>query len=139
MSLRTRLSLSIAALVLVAVAALGVAVYNLVGSRLDDRTDAELAVQADALAQAIAAAPPASEAKAARSYIAGQALAGSRLLILEHSGHFGQVEEPDAFLAGVTWLLAGSFADEVRATFRRGDDDGVLRLARAEIFGSSGR
>jgi signal transduction histidine kinase len=98
MSLRTRLSLSIAALVLVAVAALGVAVYNLVGSRLDDRTDAELAVQADALAQAIAAAPPASEAKAARSYIAGQALAGSRLLIAQVPGAAGPISNQSSLL-----------------------------------------
>ncbi len=86
MSLRTRLSLSIAALVLVAVTALGIAVYNLVGSRLDDRTDAELAVQADALSRAIAEAPPGGEAAAARSFIAGQALAGSRLLIAQVPG-----------------------------------------------------
>ncbi|MCB0874986.1 MAG: HAMP domain-containing histidine kinase [Solirubrobacterales bacterium] len=86
MSLRTRLSLSIAALVLVSVTALGIAVYNLVGSRLDDRTDSELAVQADALARAIASAPPGREADAARAYIGGQALAGSRLLIAQVPG-----------------------------------------------------
>ena len=62
-----------------------------------------------------------------------EGIAGSRLVILEHSGHFAQIEEPDAFLEAVTWLLGGSFEDEVRATFRRGDNDGVLRLARAEI------
>ena len=30
---------------------------------------------------------------------------GSRLVILENSGHFGQIEEPDKFLEAVTWLL----------------------------------
>ena len=98
MSLRTRLSLSIGALVLVAVAALGIAVYNLVGSRLDDRTDSELAVQADALARAIAAAPPGSEADAARSYIAGQALAGSRLLIAQVPGAPGPISNQSTLL-----------------------------------------
>ncbi|WP_233625144.1 alpha/beta fold hydrolase [Actinoplanes sp. ATCC 53533] len=62
-----------------------------------------------------------------------EGIAGSRLVILENSGHFGQIEEPEAFLEAVTWLLAGSFSDEVRATFRRGDNDAVLRLAGAEI------
>jgi pimeloyl-ACP methyl ester carboxylesterase len=33
-----------------------------------------------------------------------QGIAGSRLVILENSGHFGQIEEPDAFLEAVTWL-----------------------------------
>ena len=98
MSLRTRLSLSIAALVLVAVAALGVAVYNLVGSRLDDRTDSELAVQADALSQAIAAAPPGAEAAAARSFIAGQALSGSRLLIAQVPGVSAPISNQSSLL-----------------------------------------
>lgn len=98
MSLRTRLSLSIAALVLVAVAALGIAVYNLVGSRLDDRADSDLAVQADGLARAIAAAPPGSEAEAARSYIAGQALAGSRLLIAQVPGAPGPISNQSTLL-----------------------------------------
>ena len=98
MSLRTRLSLSIAALVLLAVTALGVAVYNLVGSRLDERTDAELAVQADALARAIAAAPPGSEAEAARSYISGQALAGSRLLVAQVPGAPGPISNQSSLL-----------------------------------------
>ncbi|MEU8238434.1 alpha/beta fold hydrolase [Actinoplanes missouriensis] len=62
-----------------------------------------------------------------------EGIPGSRLVILEQSGHFGQAEEPDAFLDAVTWLLGESFADRVRATFRSGDDEGVLRLARAEI------
>lgn len=62
-----------------------------------------------------------------------EGIAGSRLVILENSGHFGQIEEPEAFVDAVAWLLADDFADEVRATFRRGDDDGVLRLARAEV------
>ena len=86
MSLRTRLTLSIGVLVLVSVAALGVAVYNLVGSRLDDRADSELAAQADALAGALASAPPGTEAAAARSFIADQALVGSRLLIAQVPG-----------------------------------------------------
>lgn len=30
---------------------------------------------------------------------------GSRLVILEDSGHFAQIEEPQAFLEAVTWLL----------------------------------
>ena len=98
MSLRTRLSLSIAALVLVAVAALGIAVHNLGGSRLDDRADSDLAVQADGLARAIAAAPPGSEAEAARSYIAGQALAGSRLLIAQVPGAPGPISNQSTLL-----------------------------------------
>ncbi|SNY26123.1 alpha/beta fold hydrolase [Paractinoplanes atraurantiacus] len=62
-----------------------------------------------------------------------EGIAGSRLVILEHSGHFAQIEEPEAFLEAVTWLLGARFEHEVRATFRRGDSEGVLRLARAEI------
>ncbi|MDP9793677.1 proline iminopeptidase [Catenuloplanes nepalensis] len=30
---------------------------------------------------------------------------GSRLVIMERSGHFAQIEEPEAFLEAVTWLL----------------------------------
>ncbi|MDG4759104.1 alpha/beta hydrolase [Micromonospora sp. WMMD710] len=36
-----------------------------------------------------------------------EGIAGSRLVILENSGHFGQIEEPDEFLEAVTWLLRG--------------------------------
>ncbi|MEV4348223.1 alpha/beta fold hydrolase [Actinoplanes sp. NPDC049596] len=59
-----------------------------------------------------------------------EGIAGSRLVILEHSGHFGQIEEPAAFLEAVTGLL---FENEIRGAFRRGDNDEVLRLAGAEI------
>ncbi len=31
---------------------------------------------------------------------------GSRLVMLEESGHFGQTEEPDAFTEAVTWLIS---------------------------------
>lgn len=34
-----------------------------------------------------------------------QGIPGSRLVILENSGHFGQIEEPEKFLEAVTWLL----------------------------------
>ncbi len=91
MSLRTRLALSIGALVLISVAALGIAVYNLVGSRLDDRTDQDLAVQADALAGALTSAPPGGEESAARTFIADQALIGSRLLIAQVPGASGPI------------------------------------------------
>ena len=86
MSLRTRLTLSIGLLVLVSVAALGLAVYNLVGSRLDDRVDSELEDQVDALGGTIADAPAGTEATAARRFIDGQALAGSRLLVAQVPG-----------------------------------------------------
>jgi signal transduction histidine kinase len=86
MSLRTRLTLSIGLLVLVSVAALGLAVYNLVGSRLDDRVDSELQDQVDALGGTIADAPAGTEATAARRFIDGQALAGSRLLVAQVPG-----------------------------------------------------
>ena len=79
---------------LVSVAALGVAVYNLVGSRLDDRTDQDLAVQADALAEALSTAPPGSESAVARSFIADQALLGSRLLIAQVPGAAGPDQQP---------------------------------------------
>ncbi|MFI5934045.1 alpha/beta fold hydrolase [Actinoplanes sp. NPDC051494] len=61
-----------------------------------------------------------------------EAIPGSRLVILENSGHFGQLEEPGAFDAAVLSLLP-SFEDRVRATFRRGDSAEVLRMARAEV------
>jgi signal transduction histidine kinase len=98
MSLRTRLTLSIGLLVLVSVAALGIAVYNLVGSRLDDRVDADLSAQADAMAAAIAGAPAGSEAAAARSFIDGQALAGSRLLIAQVPGAPGPISNQSNLL-----------------------------------------
>lgn len=31
---------------------------------------------------------------------------GSRLVMLENSGHFGQIEEPEAFTEAVTWLIS---------------------------------
>ncbi|MFK3978832.1 alpha/beta fold hydrolase [Micromonospora sp. NPDC050397] len=34
-----------------------------------------------------------------------QGIPGSRLVVLEESGHFGQIEEPEAFVEAVTWLL----------------------------------
>lgn len=37
-----------------------------------------------------------------------EGIAGSRVVILENSGHFGQIEEPGAFLEAVTWLLGTS-------------------------------
>jgi len=86
MSLRSRLTVSIGLLVLVSVAALGIAVYNLVGTRLNDRVDSELAAQADAMAEAIGSAPSGSEAAAARAFIDAQALGGSRLLIAQVPG-----------------------------------------------------
>ncbi len=34
-----------------------------------------------------------------------EGIRGSRLVILENSGHFAQYEEPDAYIEAVTWLL----------------------------------
>jgi hypothetical protein len=62
-----------------------------------------------------------------------EGITGSRLVTLEHSGHFGQVEEPAAFLDAVRWLLPTAFPEEVRATFRRGDSAGVRRMATSEV------
>ncbi|WP_436531830.1 alpha/beta fold hydrolase [Actinoplanes sp. HUAS TT8] len=56
-------------------------------------------------------------------------IAGSRLVILEDSGHFGHLEEPERFVEA----LLPEFADEVRSAFRRGDSAEVLRLAGAEV------
>ncbi len=86
MSLRSRLTIAIGGLILVSIAALGIAVYNIVGSQLDGRTDDELAVQVDGLEQAIQAAAPGGEAAAARRFIDGQALSGSRLLVAQVPG-----------------------------------------------------
>ncbi|BCY09528.1 alpha/beta fold hydrolase [Actinoplanes sp. L3-i22] len=58
---------------------------------------------------------------------------GSRLVLLEHSGHFGHLEEPAEFLAAVLWLRDVSFQDAVRTTFRRGDSAAVLTMAEAEV------
>jgi len=85
-SLRSRLTLAIGALILVSIAALGIAVYNLVGSQLNGRTDDELTVQVDGLERAIQSAPVGSEAEAARTFIDGQALSGSRLLVAQVPG-----------------------------------------------------
>ncbi|BEL01946.1 hypothetical protein Q0Z83_001370 [Actinoplanes sichuanensis] len=57
-------------------------------------------------------------------------IAGSRLVILEDSGHFGHLEEPETFAAEVRRLI---FAEEVRGAFRRGDTAEVTRLAEAEL------
>jgi pimeloyl-ACP methyl ester carboxylesterase len=57
-----------------------------------------------------------------------EGITGSRLVILENSGHFGQIEEPPAFDEAVMWLLEGP---DLRAAFRSGGD--VLDLARAEV------
>ncbi|GAA2554477.1 hypothetical protein GCM10010435_26180 [Winogradskya consettensis] len=65
-----------------------------------------------------------------------ECIPGSRLVILGGSGHFGQIEEPQAFDEAVLSLLRPatvSFEDEVRATFRRGDSDAVVTMARAEV------
>ncbi|GAA1642224.1 alpha/beta fold hydrolase [Actinoplanes couchii] len=62
-----------------------------------------------------------------------QGIAGSRLVTLENSGHFGQIEEPAAFLDAVVSLLSDtSFPDRIRAAFRRGDTAAVTRMAAAE-------
>jgi signal transduction histidine kinase len=86
LSLRGRLTIAIGGLILVSIAALGIAVHNLVGSQLNGRTDDELTVQVDGLERAIQAAPPGGEAVAARRFIAGQALSGSRLLVAQIPG-----------------------------------------------------
>jgi proline iminopeptidase len=41
-----------------------------------------------------------------------QGIPGSRLKILEYSGHFGHIEEPDAFTDAVTWLLRDGAEDD---------------------------
>ncbi|GIF23629.1 pimeloyl-ACP methyl ester carboxylesterase [Actinoplanes tereljensis] len=60
-------------------------------------------------------------------------ITGSRLAMLENSGHFGHLEEPERFVEAVRGLIGRSFAEEIRATFRNGDDAAVTRMARAEI------
>ena len=62
-----------------------------------------------------------------------EGIAGSRLAMLEDSGHFGHLEQPREFLEAVLGLLLPDFAAEIRATFRTGDDAAVTRMARAEI------
>jgi proline iminopeptidase len=37
-----------------------------------------------------------------------EGIPGSRLVTLEHSGHFGQLEEPGAFVDAVRWLTEGA-------------------------------
>jgi proline iminopeptidase len=41
------------------------------------------------------------------SEVLHRGIPGSRLVILEDSGHFGSVEEPEAFRDAMTWLLDG--------------------------------
>ncbi|GLY02456.1 alpha/beta fold hydrolase [Actinoplanes sp. NBRC 101535] len=64
-----------------------------------------------------------------------RSIVGSRLVMLEDSGHFGQVEEPDRFLDAVLLVRDwdGAVATELRAVFRGGDDAAVTRMALAEI------
>ncbi|MEU4157781.1 alpha/beta fold hydrolase [Actinoplanes sp. NPDC026670] len=57
-------------------------------------------------------------------------IAGSRLVILENSGHFGHLEEPGTFAAEVRRL---TFPEEVRGAFRRGDTAEVTRLAEEQL------
>ncbi|MFI1990860.1 alpha/beta fold hydrolase [Actinoplanes sp. NPDC020271] len=57
---------------------------------------------------------------------------GSQLVILENSGHFGQIEEPGAYVEAVTRLLRDA-AGGLRTAFRQGDTDRVVRLAEAEL------
>lgn len=60
-----------------------------------------------------------------------EGIAGSQVAMLANSGHFGQIEQPEEFLQAVLWLLedrnarSAGFAEEIRATFRNGDDPGV--------------
>jgi pimeloyl-ACP methyl ester carboxylesterase len=58
---------------------------------------------------------------------------GARLVILEDSGHFGHIEEPESFAEAVHELRDQIFQDEVRGAFRRDDNAEVRRLAEAEI------
>ncbi|MEU8656234.1 alpha/beta fold hydrolase [Actinoplanes philippinensis] len=60
-------------------------------------------------------------------------IARSRLVILPESGHFGHLEEPEAFAAAVRELRDESFRAGVRGAFRRGDTAEVRRLAEEEL------
>ncbi|GAA2607343.1 alpha/beta fold hydrolase [Paractinoplanes durhamensis] len=57
---------------------------------------------------------------------------GSRLVILENSGHFAQYEEPDAYVEVVTSLLPDTDGS-LRTVFRQGDNEQAARMAQAEI------
>jgi two-component system OmpR family sensor kinase len=101
--LRGRLAISIAAIVVVALAVTFVAVYQSTGSELRSQIDRDLQGQADALAVRLAAAPqdPPATAAAARSYLESQTFgASASLLVVTVPGAGTVTNQPELLRPG---------------------------------------